>query len=582
MSRQYPIWFFFVVLSLSFLCIPLVRAGDSTVTFCPAIVLSHSVKPEFSDVEKRLICGDPDHPANEAWRTIPLAQAQLQIKVSLQSRGYLHPTFKPNREETSCFVELGEPTRATSIRVDGEPESFHIERKRKILGELLTPGLLGNLEKWTTETLQATGYGCPKVATEANPDTGQISLHITTGPLQNLVSVTDEPVSGLEPRVLRRYDAFQLDELYDRDLLVVTEDRVMTDKLLQSTHFSVTCDGEGVHAHQSVVPGQPRLLTAGIGLDTEEVLIGRASWQTIRLGRLGSSIKVSLRASFRKQTLEGAAQWYVLPYPSRFFLRPLIEIKHDNEPSFEMISERAQLIPTTTWDNHDIGFTFSSGPTLDVIHTLRGAGISDSHFLSLESRVEAKTHDFEFNHSSPRSGVNASLLTNWTHADLFSQVSAQRFRLQIEGLWNLNQYDPPLLVIGARGGLATIITADRPGPSSSLPPSYLEYLGGSADLRGFNRQELNANGYGGLSSAFVDFEVRLANVAPLGLEPFVFSDLGALGSAPFILDSPFYWSPGAGIRWASPIGVFRTTFAQGFTAGQPAHFQFYISFGEEF
>jgi outer membrane translocation and assembly module TamA len=66
------------------------------------------------------------------------------------------------------------------------------------------------------------------------------------------------------------------------------------------------------------------------------------------------------------------------------------------------------------------------------------------------------------------------------------------------------------------------------------------------------------------------------------MDPFVFTDFGVTGNGPASFDLPVYWSPGVGIRWASPVGPIRTTFAQGFTDTSPSHFQFYFNFGEEF
>jgi translocation and assembly module TamA len=160
-------------------------------------------------------------------------------------------------------------------------------------------------------------------------------------------------------------------------------------------------------------------------------------------------------------------------------------------------------------------------------------------------------------------------------------------------LWNLGRFDPPLFVAGIRAGYSTTITDERPGEDSGLPPGLRTYLGGAADLRGFSRRELAYDGRGGLTSLFAGAELRAAGLLPWGIQPFVFFDAGSLGRLPVLVTSPFYLSPGFGVRVESPIGVFRGTLAHGYSVGdiggpddvpasRPSHWQLYLSYGEEF
>src|SRR5277367_5859731 len=65
------------------------------------IVLAVPIAPGLSDSEKRLVCGDSDPQAantdhvkfDNAWKTLPPAQAQYNMKNFLQERGYYHPAF---------------------------------------------------------------------------------------------------------------------------------------------------------------------------------------------------------------------------------------------------------------------------------------------------------------------------------------------------------------------------------------------------------------------------------------------------------------------------------------------------------
>ncbi|HEX5033222.1 MAG TPA: BamA/TamA family outer membrane protein, partial [bacterium] len=120
-----------------------------------------------------------------------------------------------------------------------------------------------------------------------------------------------------------------------------------------------------------------------------------------------------------------------------------------------------------------------------------------------------------------------------------------------------------------------------------LPPNYRYYLGGSSNLRGFEREELPGPD-GALSAAFTSLELRVANWIPYGIQPLAFVDVGILGDQAFRFNAPVYYSPGFGLRYESPIGVFRTTFAWGMKSSEAdanpdnTHFQFFFGFGEEF
>jgi translocation and assembly module TamA len=219
------------------------------------------------------------------------------------------------------------------------------------------------------------------------------------------------------------------------------------------------------------------------------------------------------------------------------------------------------------------------------VGTLRGDGPRSTQFLALDGEIRWLSHAFEFYRTDPRTGFSAEFKSSLNSQQLGSSLSAQRMRLGFESLWNVQDYDPPLWVFGIRGGAALTLTDDRLGPGTALPPTFRQYLGGSADLRGFGRQELPGPA-GGLSAAFASLELRWAGAWAGSLQPLVFLDIGATGSEPWHLASPLFWSPGLGLRWASPVGTVRSSLAHGLVAGAHdaaiSHFQFYLSLGEEF
>ncbi len=547
------------------------------VELCHGVRLTAEIHPGLSDVEKRLVCGDPK---DEAWRTIPFSQAKFHLRTFLQERAYLFPEF--DMREHELRVNLGRQTLVTSLTAEGAPESLRLHRKRKILGYPLTPALLSDVEKWVSERLQAVGYPCPKVTSNGDPDSGAVKVLVNTGPLQNLMEVSEGDIPGVAPGVIRRYDAFRLGKPYNGDWARLTERRITDSRIVESARYSVQCKDDGAVLQGHMIPGPPRLLILGAGINTEGILLGRATWKNTRMGNWASSMQFIAQASTKLQSLTGTVDWYAFKRPTRYFIQPLVDFRHENEESYETLKARFQVGPAATWDSQEIGFRYNLAGNFEQIRTLRGQTASrDSHFLSLGGGVTMRTHEFEYYLTSPRTGYSAGLEAWLNDPSVLSEAAAQRLQLRFEGLWNLREYDPPLIVFGLRGGAGIVSTNQRPGPNNLLPPTFMQFLGGSINLRGYGRQELPRDGAGRLTSAFGSFEIRLAQTLPLWMEPFVFADAGVLGYEPWVLDSPVYWSPGVGLRVQSPVGVFRGTLAHGYPSPY-GHWQGYVSFGEEF
>jgi outer membrane protein assembly factor BamA len=556
-------------------------------SLCPTWIVIGKLDPGLTDGEKRLVCGDPEKKPkvpNEAWREIPFPQARYNFRNFLQERGYHHPRFRyTDSSMNRSIVELGEKTRVKGAVLEGDEGWVDLSRRRKIVGQPLTPSLLDTLEKWVYEQMRAKGFGCPVVTSLADPDTGEIVVHVTPGQRQTITFVSQDAIPGTHPNILRRYDAFGLGDVFNGDLLTVTENRISSLRLVESTHFTTSCHPDGVHAHQVVVPGFPHVLTAGAGINTEGALLGKVSWRDTRLGYSGSLLDISAYASSKLQSLQSQLQWYYLPYVSRLFLFPLVQFAHRNEVHFEVITLRSQFGFATTQEHQKWGASYFLGPTLDFYRTLRGVGAPSSRLFSLEGRVDIKSHYYEYYAAEPQSGYRLSFIGDLNYKGYFSDFTAQRLSASGEALWNVGGFSPPLWIVGFRALLGTVLTQEALGPNTIIPPSIQRYLGGSMDIRGFGRQELpTGTEVGGLTSAYFGVELRLSHTLPVRVDPFVFFDVGALGSTSFDLEAPVYWSPGIGIRWVSPIGALRTTFAHGYSGTNPQHWQFFLSLGEEF
>ncbi|MCC6272959.1 MAG: BamA/TamA family outer membrane protein [Deltaproteobacteria bacterium] len=550
---------------------------------CPGRLWLESEKAiRFTGMEQPFLCGDPETPA---WRDIPPAQVRFHMSTFLQARGYFRPEFEERGE--GLIVRPGPRKLVSRFQVDGAPPEVDWRRRRRVRHRVLSPKFLNEMEGWVRHEAKSRGYPCPVAKGRANVETGEIVVDLEPGPRQKIDGIQVEEIPGMDSGVLRRFDAFQPGEWFNEDYLLLSADRAEKSGLVQNTYFESDCGAEGVALRQKTFAGKPRLLRVGVGADTEEYAIVKASWKHTRLGRKASNFEVAAYASYKRQQLDISSELYFLAPESRWHLFPVLSFSHERESDFHFISGSAKLLAATSWDWQESGLRFAAGPDLNYVDTFRGAQPGLTRFLSLEYEAEWMSHYYEWFQNDPRTGFYLRLTGNLTNKNLLSELSAQRFRVDGQYLYNFRNLDPPWLVFGVRGAFMGTFVDRTPENLAKLPPNYKFYLGGSADLRGFGRKEL-PNPDGALSAAFASFELRFANWIPYGVQPFVFLDAGILGDQAFRFKLPFYYSPGFGIRYHSPIGVFRTTLARGFKAGgddgnpDNTHFQFFISYGEEF
>jgi outer membrane translocation and assembly module TamA len=119
-----------------------------------------------------------------------------------------------------------------------------------------------------------------------------------------------------------------------------------------------------------------------------------------------------------------------------------------------------------------------------------------------------------------------------------------------------------------------------------IPQAYRLYLGGQDNIRGFARNAINNETLGHKTTSHIAIESRFTSLLAYGLEPFIFYDMAKASLEEFHLTNTTYNSPGICLRFESPIGNFRLSFANGdiesntekIETGWNAHF----SYGREF
>ncbi|MDP3542138.1 MAG: BamA/TamA family outer membrane protein [Elusimicrobiota bacterium] len=549
---------------------------------CPRLVFAGE-EIGLDKAEKRLVCGDPD---SEAWSKVPAAQARAFLRVILQNRGYHAPTFRADGQVLT--VDIGTRTVVTDFLAEGLPVDVDPGKQRRFVGEALTPKLLDRAEAALSAELRQRGYACPELEARGEPRSGVIRAHAAPGELARLDRIVDPPIPGIDTRIFRRYEAFRRGQLFDERLLAVTADRIVREALFLSAFFDVDCGTRPAAVVLRAVSAPPQIVRVGVGIDSEGLARVRAQWQHSRIGGRASSMETTLHGSVREQSFESFLRLYPGP-ASRVHLRPRVYIARIDEARFETVGAQLSVAPALNWDFETLGVQAKAGPAVDDVRTVRGLGIPRETYLSWETHVSILSHLYERYLADPRSGWQTSVAMSSRFAGAYSEFTAHRLKFSYQALWNVGLYEPPLLVLGSRGLAAATWTLDQERTLALLPPAYRHYLGGDADYRGLGRGELPGEALGYLSAVYHGLELRMGDLLPGRLQPYVFFDTAMGGGRRFQLSPDLYYAPGMGVRWPSPVGTLRGSVARGFvrhsdpaTVPVESRLQFYFSFGREF
>lgn len=560
--------------------------------YCGNVYVQKGTKLQLTDMERRLICGDDKaDQIGKPWSEIPAKQAQFFLASFLQSRGYHRPNFSV--EGTRLLVNTGEITKLTSFEMTGGPPEWNPPRRRLIRGRPLTPGLLNDLESWTTRQLADEGYACAEVNGFADPETGLARVEIKPGAKKPILDVIDKTDVDLSPGVADRHNAFRIGDDYSEQLVQLSRRRLLEDGLFQAVSLSHDCYPNGVIIKRDAVLGPKREFRIGVGGDTDVGPKVRVRAKQIRIGNTASNAEASISASFVRQEALTLGRWFYSRTRVRDHLEPSIRFSRQEieRPEGGEIETRAWTLGVSHVWQRELRTGQAEarfGPSWNNSETVRGVGPENTTLVFLETRLRWTDHDSEYFEQSPRQGSRFEVQLLRSQDDWGAPFSATRAMIQGQTLWNLPEFDPPLLVLGIRYSIGTT-TTQRGITSEDLPTEFRFFGGGNDSLRGFDREELPRGPAGGLSEATLGAEARLYRALFKMVGPFIFTDVGRFGLRSAKLDSPTYISPGSGVRWESPVGVFRVFLAYGMAIARPEGYvghdgklRFGLTFGEEF
>ncbi|MGE3759970.1 MAG: hypothetical protein AB7H97_19540, partial [Pseudobdellovibrionaceae bacterium] len=228
------VWFL-----LSLLCLLLGSCQHRTAKLCDNIFM-HEGELHLGRNEKVMVCGSSK--GGEGWKDVPLPQAQYQIKILLQQKGYLNPRF--DREKGNLHVWSGPQEKAKELIIHGADGLVRAWKKRKIVGYPITPEKLDEVTHWIESELKNRGYACPEVSVKAQAWDGRIIATVNPGEKQAVGGVQRIGMDEIDSGAFARYQAFEAGDIYDARDMQVTERRLMADSLIQAAHFSKKCRGK--------------------------------------------------------------------------------------------------------------------------------------------------------------------------------------------------------------------------------------------------------------------------------------------------------------------------------------------------
>lgn len=576
--RFFSLSFFFILFTLY-----LPTKAAEKVTLCE-ITLEGSEKIEFSKTEKKWLCGSNEV---EGWGKIPLNQKALFLKGFLQSRGYHQSTIQVGAD--GVHVNLGIKSFLQELEVISAPPTWHWRKRRYIKNRPFTPQTLDEFNKWAKRRLQENGYPCPRVHSQAIIDESKFEILAETGQPHVFEDIQTVGENSLDPAILDRFSAFYPGDPFDIRLLEITSNRVLEEDLYLSTYYDIICKSDGgIEIVRRMIPAKPRLLSFGAGYDTESGALFRATLKQTRLNSMADNMLISLYASFIEQSLDIKHRHYFSSdLRSRLHLLSQALIKRESENSYETNTYQVSESLAYGWEQRSYSALISSGPLLERTDTVRGAdkGLIDA--LKINTDLTFTSHLYEYFQTNPQEGWTVSVNATTQLEGAISNQTIHRLSLRHQILWNIDGWDPALLILAWRGWIGSYFLSTGQTTSDEIPTNQRFFLGGDSDLRGFGRKQLPSGSLGFLSVLYQGLELRTGDLLPYHLQPLIFADFAKGGLQATSFDPAIYYDLGIGIRWASPLGTLRGSAGKGFVINEDVNslnpgYQFFLSYGREF
>ena len=531
---------------------------------CPGVKI-YDKEINLDDTERRLVCGDKKQ---KAYSKIPAYEARFFFQGFLQSRGYLNPEFTISEE--TLHVHPGDRSEIERISVRSEnknlSEEVDSELERLFADETLNTPTLNQMESFSESLMREKGFPCSKISSEALIDKDHVIISLEEMNKFDFGKVKREEIEGLRPNALDRYYPFKSNESFDHRLLELTEKRMLRSEVVQGTYFLEDCSENEFSLSQNFILGPPRTIRFGVGASTEVGPMARVKWSHNRYKSMASVLSATLQASFRSQSLTLSADSFLWHEKPRRSLYSQLELLRESQLEYEQVVFRIK--PHMKWTRDSEGFhkLYTLGPTYENGYYRSTEESQTKHFSTgiIEGGLVWTEHEYEFFDLHPQSGEVMNLNFDFRHPGMGFTDELLKLNSSFLKLGRLATSGRGTLVGGARLNLGTT-WVDQKVPLSDLPPTVKFFGGGSDDARGFQLRTLPDNqGLGALTKVGLKLELRRTYLFKESIEAFTFFDSAYFGARSWMIDPPFFYSPGVGMRWLSPIGVVQGFVSRGF------------------
>jgi len=552
-------YFFFILIIFSS-----VAFGKSRL--CSSIVM-HGKKIKFTKTETQLVCGDKK---SDAYKNIPDYEASFVMTGFLQSRGYLEPRFETKGD--ILHVHPGKTSEIKKFRVISDNTKLKWEIKRELnrlfRKKLLATDVLNSIEAEALALVRQRGYPCAKVKALVDISKKLVQVELNEAGYFEFGEVEKEKLPHLRENALDRYYPFKSNEMFNADLLSLTEKRMRREGVVPGTYFVESCEDENTKFSlaQNFITGPPRTIKFGVGVSTEQGPMVRVKWKNSRYNSMASQLTANAQASLRSQSLTLTADSFIWHHEPRRSILSVAELTRESQVDYEQLTYSVDSRVKWSRDSEGYSKVYTLGPAYEAgtyssdeaqdtksyaSGALRGSAVWMSHKYELYDfhPQDGSLFGYYFDYRDPMVGFSDPLL----------KLDTTLLRLD-----RLSNWGRGTLIGGARINLGTSWISDT-ASLNGLPPAVKFFGGGSDDVRGFTLKSIpENNGLGALTKVSGKFELRRTYLFIQSLEGFAFIDAAKFGDKSWNLDDVLYYSPGFGIRWLSPIGMVQTFIARAY------------------
>lgn len=533
---------------------------------CSSIVM-HGKKIKFTKTEKQLVCGDKK---SEPYKNIPDYEASFVMTGFLQSRGYLQPRFETINH--ILHVHPGKTSDIKKFKVISQNKKLQREVKRELnrlfRKKLLSTDVLNSVEAEALALVRQRGYPCAKIKTQVDISQKLIQVELNEANYFEFGEVDKERLPGLRENALDRYYPFKANEMFNADLLSLTEKRMRREGVVPGTYFVESCEDNNTKfsLSQNFISGPPRTVKFGVGVSTEQGPMVRLKWKNSRYNSMASQLSANAQASLKTQSLTLTADSFIWHHEPRRSILSVAELTRESQVDYEQLSYSVDSRVKWSRDSEGYSKVYTLGPAYEAgtystdesndtksyaSGALRGSALWMSHQYELYDfhPQDGKLFGYYFDYRDPAVGFSESLL----------KLDTTMLRLD-----RLTNWGRGTLIGGVRINLGTSWINDS-ATLNGLPPAVKYFGGGSDDVRGFTLKSIpENNGLGALTKVSGKFELRRTYLFIQSLEGFAFMDAAKFGDKSWKLNDVLYYSPGFGIRWLSPIGMVQTFIARAY------------------